>query len=70
MEGDWCAESVEEQDYRRRRFRDPGGKSALHPGRRCFPCPTCKKPNRLTAKDVAAGYQCDECADKAEGRGF
>lgn len=47
-------------------FADPGGKSALRAGVRDRPCPNCKSPNRLTAKDVALGYQCDTCADKAE----
>ena len=49
------------------RFRDPGGRSSLHPGKRTRPCPTCGAPNRLTARDVAKGYQCDRCADQAEG---
>jgi len=56
-----------EDDARRRRFRDPGGRSALHAGARRFACPTCKIPRRLTAADVAAGYQCDACADRDEG---
>ncbi len=55
---------------RRRRFRDPGGRSALHPGTRRHPCPTCKEPNRLTDADVRSHYQCDACADAAEGQGF
>lgn len=59
----------EEQQERSRRFRYPGGRSALHPGKRNRPCPTCGEPNRLTAKDVAKGYQCDFCADNAEGIG-
>jgi hypothetical protein len=41
--------------------------SASNP-RNC-PCPTCKRPNKLTPADVAAGYQCDICADAAEGHG-
>ena len=49
------------------RFRDPGGRSALHPGERTRPCPTCGEPNRLTVQDVRKGYQCDQCADRAEG---
>ena len=57
-------------DSRVQRFREPGGRSALHPGRRTHPCPTCKEPNRLTSRDVAKGYQCDRCADIAEGGGF
>jgi hypothetical protein len=35
---------------------------------RNLPCPTCKAENRLTRLDVDQGYQCDECADRAEGR--
>ena len=64
--------SINDQEYARlaRRFSDPGGVSALHPGRRTYPCPTCGKPNSLTARDVAKHYQCDECADKAEGGGY
>ncbi len=55
-------------------FADPGGNSALRaagPGNpRNLPCPTCESPNRLTPKDQALGYQCDGCADRAEGGGF
>jgi hypothetical protein len=54
-------------------FADPGGNSALRAATpnnpRNLPCPSCGKPNRLTPLDVAAGYQCDTCADRAEGRG-
>ena len=50
-------------------FADPGGRSALRVGVRNLPCPTCGQPNRLTAADVRHGYQCDECADRAEGWG-
>lgn len=59
-----------DQAYSRRRFADPGGRSALHPGRRCFPCPTCHEPNRLTRADVRAHYQCDACADRDEAGGY
>ena len=52
-------------------FQDPGGRSALRRSTkrnpRCYPCPTCGEPNRLTAKDKRLGYQCDDCADRAEG---
>jgi hypothetical protein len=52
-------------------FADPGGRSALRRATRTnprnLPCGTCKKPNRLTAKDKRLGYQCDECADRDEG---
>ena len=51
-------------------FADPGGKSALRAGKRIHPCPTCGKKNRLTAADVSHHYQCDECADRAEGGGY
>ena len=52
-------------------FSDPGGRSALR--RACRgnprnkPCPTCGRKNVLTPKDVAAGYQCDACADRDDG---
>jgi len=55
-------------------FADPGGRSALRAASRSnprnLPCPTCKAPNVLTPADVARGYQCDRCADRAEGRGW
>ena len=63
-----------QDDGDRSQFRDPGGKSAL--GRssrrnpRCLPCPTCGKPDKLTPADKRNGYQCDECADRDEGRGY
>ena len=51
-------------------FADPGGRSALRAATpsnpRNLPCPTCGKKNRLTPADVQRGYQCDECADRAE----
>lgn len=51
-------------------FADPGGRSALRreteDNPRDQPCPTCEAPNRLTPADVALGYQCDRCADRAE----
>lgn len=56
------------------RFADPGGRSALRAASRRNPrnrpCPTCREPDRLTPADVAAGYQCDSCADRAEGGGW
>lgn len=55
-------------------FADPGGRSALRAATRrnprSLPCPTCGEPNRLTPKDRARGYQCDACADRAEGGGY
>lgn len=54
-------------------FADPGGRSALRAetpdNPRIHSCPTCGEPSRLTTIDVAHGYQCDTCADRAEGRG-
>lgn len=51
-------------------FADPGGRSSLRAATdgnpRNLPCPTCHVENRLTRKDVARGYQCNNCADKAE----
>jgi len=51
-------------------FANPGGTSALRAGDRIHPCPTCGEANRLTQADVRLGYQCDECADRAEGGGY
>ena len=51
-------------------FADPGGNSALRAATkdnpRNLPCPTCGAQNVLTPKDVALGYQCNACADRAE----
>ena len=61
-------------DEDRSMFADPGGGSALRAATksnpRKYPCPTCSEPNRLTRKDVQMHYQCDECADRAEGGGY
>jgi len=48
-------------------FADPGGNSALRAGPKTCPCPSCGGHNLLTLQDVQLGYQCDECADRAEG---
>ena len=63
------------EDYEDRlEFADPYGRSALRRATRSnprnLPCPTCGRPNRLTPKDRDHGYQCDECADRAEGGGW
>ena len=54
-------------------FADPGGRSALRAATpsnpRDQPCPTCGAKNVLTRIDRQRGYQCDGCADRAEGRG-
>lgn len=55
-------------------FAEPGGRSALRRATKADPrnkpCPTCEAPNRLTSRDVSLGYQCDRCADRAEGGYF
>lgn len=33
------------------------------------PCPTCGEPNQLTPADIRRHYQCDNCANRAEGYG-
>ena len=52
-------------------FADPGGRSALRAetasNPRIYSCPTCGRKNVLTLIDVQRGYQCDHCADAAEG---
>jgi hypothetical protein len=61
-------------DEHRCDFADPGGTSALRRATkrnpRNLPCPTCNEPNRLTPADKAKGYQCDSCANQAEGGGY
>ena len=52
-------------------FADPGSDSALRAATpqnpRIHACPTCDEPNMLTTEDVMRGYQCDHCANVAEG---
>jgi hypothetical protein len=64
----------DDRDDDRSEFAHPGGNSALRAASksnpRNLPCPNCKQPNRLTPKDRALGYQCDACADRAEGGGY
>lgn len=54
-------------------FADPGGNSALRAATkdnpRNLPCPTCGAENVLTPKDRDLGYQCNGCANAAEGIG-
>jgi hypothetical protein len=63
----FCDDYGYEDESGRSEFADPGGKSALRAASRAnprnLPCPTCKRPNLLTPKDRALGYQCDSCAD-------
>ena len=55
-------------------FADPGGRSALRAARkgnpRIYSCPNCKRRRMLTLADKNLGYQCDGCADRAEGGGY
>lgn len=50
-------------------FANPGSalRAERHDNPRNLPCPNCGTPNVLTPEDVAHGYQCDHCADMAEG---
>lgn len=61
-------------DEDRSMFADPGGRSALRAASkynpRNLPCPTCGAANKLTPADKARGYQCNACADRAEGYGY
>jgi hypothetical protein len=54
-------------------FADPGCRSVLRAATRLnprnLPCPRCGRKNVLTPADRARGYQCNRCADAAEGRG-
>jgi len=54
------------------RFARPGSalRAASRRNPRNRPCPTCKRPDRLTPADEARGYQCDECADRDEWGGM
>ena len=54
------------------RFANPGSalRASSPTNPRNLPCPTCGTENVLTPADVELGYQCDRCADAAEGRGF
>ena len=65
-------DDYEHEDFGdRREFADPGGNSALRAANKRNPrnlsCPTCHAPNRLTPADRSRGYQCNQCADIAEG---
>lgn len=52
-------------------FSRPGSalRAASRRNPRIHPCPTCGRENVLTPADVRRGYQCDHCADAAEGIG-
>lgn len=69
-EGDWDEGDPDNPEFIH--FADPGGDSALRAATpdnpRDQPCPSCGEKDRLTPADVALGYQCNTCADKAEGK--
>lgn len=50
-------------------FARPGSalRAATARNPRNLPCPTCGTENVLTPLDAKRGYQCDRCADRAEG---
>ena len=60
-----------QDDDDRSMFADPGGNSALRAATddnpRIYPCPSCGAEDALTLQDKRRGYQCDRCADAAEG---
>ncbi len=66
-------DSYEDYEDARSMFANPGSGSALRAATernpRNLPCPRCGRENVLTPADKARGYVCDECADRAEGRG-
>jgi len=49
---------------------DSALRAASYDNPRNLPCPTCKQANRLTPADRDLGYQCDQCADRAERGGW
>ena len=68
MEEEWLDGMFEPGDERIV-FASPGSalRAASKSNPRNLPCPTCGVSDRLTPKDVALHYQCDVCADRAEG---
>jgi hypothetical protein len=63
---------IEEEDVGRLAFANPGSalRAASKHNPRNLPCPTCGRKNMLTPADRARHYQCDYCADQAEGLGW
>lgn len=61
--------SFGEYRERGRMFANPGSalRAATKRNQRNLPCPNCGTENVLTPADRALGYQCDRCADLAEG---
>lgn len=64
-------EDYDPYDDDRIEFANPGSalRAASRRNPRNLPCPNCGAKNRLTPADRRLGYQCDECADRAE-RGY
>jgi hypothetical protein len=81
-DNNWCDEALAEgtdfepmyfyedddDGFNANRFAQPGSAlwAADADNPRIYKCPTCGYPNRLTARDISAGYQCDACADACE----
>lgn len=61
----------DDEEVSRHAFAGPGSalRAASKRNPRNLPCPNCGAKNRLTPADRARGYQCDRCADQAEGIG-
>jgi hypothetical protein len=59
---------LDEWKNKRSEFANPGSalRAASKSNPRNLPCPTCKQENKLTPKDKAKGYQCDDCANMEE----
>ena len=63
---------IDDLDVDRNIFARPGSalRKATKRNPRKYPCPTCGRKNMLTAEDVRHHYQCDYCADRAEGGAY
>lgn len=63
---------IDEDDFNNRVFASPGSalRASSRSNPRNLPCSNCGEPNRLTPADRRRGYQCDPCADAAEGFGY
>jgi predicted RNA-binding Zn-ribbon protein involved in translation (DUF1610 family) len=69
MDDDYGMDDGDDFGFERPRFARRGSalRAASKRNPRKFPCPTCGRENKLTQQDVDRSYQCDDCADRAEG---
>ena len=68
-EGFGMDENYDADDHERQQWQRGIDKyNKRNPSR--FECPSCKKPNALSADQKRKGYQCDSCADSEEGTGY